>query len=78
MKAIARKAIARKGIIDRMEGEFYVVELEHQAMVNIPKGTLEAKEGDVVLIENDQIVEILKEETSQRMKNIKMLMDELF
>ncbi len=72
------KAIARKGIIDRMESDFYVVELEHQTMVNIPKGMLEAKEGDVVLIENDQIVEILKEETSQRMKNIKMLMDELF
>jgi hypothetical protein len=32
----------------------------------------------VVVIENDQIVEILKEETRERAKNIKVLLDELF
>lgn len=40
-----------KGIIDRFEGEFAVVEGEDQVMINIPRHALpkEVKEGDALV-----------------------------
>lgn len=44
-------------IIDRFEGNYAVCEKEDRSMMNIPREKIpsDAKEGDVLLIENDQI-----------------------
>ena len=68
-----------KGIVDRIEDGFYIVEMDDQTMVDIAiEGDLLAKEGDVVLIEAGKIVSILEDETNERAKMIKSLMDDLF
>lgn len=62
-----------KVIIDRFEGEFAVVEIAKGSFANIPKLLVEgAKEGDVISIEID------RNETEARKKNIKNLMEDLF
>ncbi len=60
-------------IVDRIEGEFLVIELPSGEVVNIPKVLVpNAKEGDVINITID------KDKTKMREKNINNLMDELF
>lgn len=62
-----------KVIIDRFEGEYAVVEIEVAKYVNIPKILLpNSKEGDVIKIEID------KQETEERKKNIQKLMNTVF
>lgn len=62
-----------KGIIDRIEGEYAVLEWEDGQMVNLPRLLVPtAKEGDVVDISIDQ------EETKARKKRVQKLMDNLF
>jgi len=62
-----------KVIIDRFEGDYAVVEIEVGKCVNIPKILVpNAKEGDVINIEID------KNETDEREKNIKNLMNNIF
>jgi len=62
-----------KVIIDRIEGEFAVVETEDKEILNLPKKLVpDACEGDVVTITID------KAETEKRKKNIKNLMNDLF
>ena len=59
--------------VDRIEDEFLVVELEDGNIVDIPKELVpDAKEGDVIDIY------INKEETENRKKEVKKLMDDLF
>jgi hypothetical protein len=60
-------------IIDRFEGEFAVIEYEGK-LYNLPKVLLpqDSKEGDVIEIN------INKDETQKRKKNIKNLMDKLW
>ena len=66
-----------KGIVDRIEGDFLVVELENGDMLDIAiERALKAKEGDVILIEEDHIT-IDDEETIKRRENIKNLFDDL-
>ncbi len=60
--------------IDRIEGEYAVVELENKTMLDmsillIPEG---AKEGDILSIEID------KDETKARKERVKELMDDLW
>ncbi|KAB3534469.1 DUF3006 domain-containing protein [Alkaliphilus pronyensis] len=68
----------KKGIIDRFEGRFAVVEIEGQ-FKNIERGNLppHAKEGDVILMDGKRI-KIDSEETKKRSSSIKKLMDGLF
>ena len=62
-----------KVIIDRFEGDYAVVEIEVGKCVNIPKILVpNAKEGYVINIEID------KNETEERKKNIKNLMNNIF
>jgi hypothetical protein len=58
-----------KVIIDRFEGTFAVAERPDRTMVNIPRSRLppEAKEGDVLVLEGDNI-RIDAAETAQRRK----------
>lgn len=66
-----------KGVVDRIEGKFLVVELEDGNMLDIPvEKAQNAKEGDVILIEGDSI-RVDAEDTKRRSENIKKLFDEL-
>ena len=59
--------------VDRIEGEYLVVELENGSIVDIPKELVpDAKEGDIIDIY------INKEETENRKEEVKKLMDDLF
>lgn len=68
-----------KGVIDRFEGDYAVVELEDGKMKDIKRSLLPdgAKEGDVLII-NEKGIKIDKEETHRRKGKINNLMDELF
>ncbi|ARC85095.1 hypothetical protein U732_3903 [Clostridium argentinense CDC 2741] len=68
-----------KFIIDRFEEKFAVCENEKGIMVNIPRDTLpkEAKEGDVLIIEEENIY-IDVEETEKLRKEIEELVKDLW
>lgn len=68
-----------KVTIDRFEGEYAVCEKPDRTVVNIKKDRLpeEVKEGDVLIIEGDNI-RVDSEETRQRKKDIKKLMNDLW
>ncbi|MDI3545153.1 MAG: hypothetical protein PWP68_570 [Rikenellaceae bacterium] len=68
-----------KGVIDRFEGDYAVVELEDGKMKDIKKSLFpdNAKEGDVIII-NEKGIKIDIEETHKRKEEINSLMDELF
>ena len=60
-------------IVDRIEGEFLVLELPSGEVVNVPKVLVpNAKEGDVINITIDN------DKTKVRQENIDNLMNELF
>lgn len=60
-------------IVDRFEGDYAVVEIAIGKCVNIPRVLVpDAKEGDIIKIE------IEKEETEERKKCIKDLMNNVF
>ncbi len=62
-----------KVIVDRFEGNYAVVEIAIGKCVNIPRVLVpDAKEGDIIKIE------IEKEETEERKKYIKDLMNNVF
>jgi len=67
-----------KGIIDRFEGDWAVVEINGETRdfdrKIFPK---EAAAGDMVKIEGDRVT-VLKDETEKRRKEIEQLMDEVF
>jgi len=68
-----------KVIVDRFEGSYAVCEDEEQKMINIeidklPQGV---KEGDVLIIEGDNI-KVDKEETETRRERIRRLMEDLW
>ncbi len=68
-----------RGIIDRFENKFAVVELDDKSLININKSEIpkSAKEGDVILINKDGISLDLNE-TNKLRKEVNDLMDELF
>ena len=62
-----------KGIIDRFEGEYAVLEIGDGRHVDLPRALVpDAHEGDVVNITVDH------EETERRRARIRQLVDELF
>lgn len=74
MQATKVRRKIMKITIDRIEGEYAVVELENKTMLDmsillIPEG---AKEGDILSIEID------KDETKARKERVKELMDDLW
>ena len=68
-----------RGIIDRFEGNFAVIELEGRKMVNIGKDRLpvNAKPGDVLIIEGE-VIKVDQVETKTRSANNNKLMNELW
>lgn len=77
--ASPKKGIIMKYIIDRFEGDFAICEDENGNIVDIKKDKIprEAAEGDVLIIEDENIMIALLE-TEERKKQIKTLADELF
>ncbi|WP_062231914.1 DUF3006 domain-containing protein [Fictibacillus sp. FJAT-27399] len=67
-----------KGIIDRFEGEYAVIEIGNETKdilrTLLPK---QAKAGDVIYFKDNEIV-INKEETEKLRKEIEDLMDEVW
>jgi hypothetical protein len=68
-----------KVIIDRFEGSYAVCEKEDRTMMDIKSSNLptEAKEGDVLVIDNNMIT-IDVEETEKRHKDIEKLTENLW
>jgi hypothetical protein len=68
-----------KVIIDRFEGKYAVCEKEDKEMMDIDRGEipLDAKEGDVLIIDGNTIT-IDKDATEERRKRIQALMDDLW
>lgn len=66
-------------VIDRFEDIYAVCECEDESMINIEKEKIpkEAKEGDVLLVNNDNIV-IDYAETEKRKKEIEELMKDMW
>lgn len=66
-----------RGIVDRIEGDFLVVELETEEMIEIPiEKVKDAKEGDVLIITKEDIT-VDKEETKNRKEYIENLFNNL-
>jgi hypothetical protein len=67
-----------KGIIDRFEGKYAVVEVEGGRMIDVDKSQLPlgAKEGMVIQISESITIDI--EETEKRKKEIKELTKDLW
>ncbi len=70
----------RELIIDRMEGNFYICEDEEKKMFAIDKSEMVkgAKEGDVITITDDGIIEVDEEKTMARKKKIGKLQSSVF
>lgn len=68
-----------KVVIDRFEGEYAICEKESEVMLKIEKSKLpsEASEGDVIIIDGDNIT-IDRDETQKRKERIEKLMKELW
>ncbi|MEK3658203.1 DUF3006 domain-containing protein [Paenibacillus sp. FSL F4-0236] len=68
----------QKGIIDRFEGEYAVIEFDGKTE-DVLKSELppEIKAGDTLIFEDGKVI-IDSEATSSRKKEIDSLMDELF
>lgn len=68
----------KRGIIDRFEGELAVIEVNN-VTIDVPKSKLPstAKEGDVLIIEDDTYT-IDRGETDKRRREIQDLMNKLF
>jgi len=71
--------VSMKVTIDRFEGNFAVCEKADRTMIDIPKDKIpvEAKEGDILVIEGDSI-KIDTAGTVKRKKSIDKLMNDLW
>lgn len=71
--------MGKKGIIDRFEEDWAVIELEDGGFMDIHMSNLpsNASEGSVVFIENNKAT-LLPEETQARKRHIGKLMENLF
>ncbi|APU58871.1 DUF3006 domain-containing protein [Clostridium botulinum] len=68
-----------KGIIDRFEENFAVIELEDKKMINIDKNIIpkKAKEGDVINVEGD-IITLNEKERKRLKKEIDKLTEDMW
>lgn len=72
--------MGKKGVIDRIEGEWVVVELEDGDFVDLPATNLpiDAVEGSVVFIDKWEKVTLLTDETQIKRREIESLIEKLF
>ncbi len=67
-----------KGIIDRFEGDYAVVELSRGKMININKIKLPAGASEGMVIHISEVITIDKVETMKRKKEIEKLTEGLW
>lgn len=69
-----------QGVIDRIEENYAVIELEKGTMINLNLSIIppEAREGDVIIIDDNNNVTIDKIETENRKKLIEELTKDLW
>lgn len=67
-----------KGIIDRFEGDYAVVEMSDMKMINIERHKIpvDAKEGDVLIL--GEVISIDENETIQRKKRIQEMIKDIW
>jgi hypothetical protein len=72
--------MSKKGIIDRFEEDWAVVELGNGEFVDVPMHILppDAMEGSMILIEENHKITVLTEETCKQRDKVRNLMDKLF
>ena len=72
--------MSKRGIIDRFEEDWAIVEMEDGEFIDVPAHTLpsEAVEGSVILIEEKEKITVLTEETHTQRAKVKALIDKLF
>lgn len=70
----------KKGIIDRFEGNWAIVEMEDGSFMDIPSDALpsQAVEGSVIYFDQEGEVSVSNQETKEMRDKIKNLMDKLF
>lgn len=70
-----------KYTLDRIENDMYVLlefpSEEKQLLIPVNKYTGKLYEGDIVLIEGEMIIEVLKEETKDMREKVSSLLDKL-
>lgn len=68
-----------KGVIDRFEGDYAILELEDRNMIEVRRGAIpqHAKEGDVLVQVNGQYI-IDSKETERRKAEIEALSQKLW
>lgn len=65
--------------VDRIEGDFYILESENKVYIDIPKNQVEnAKEGDIVFLSSDGIYRVDFEETEKLKKELYELQNSIF
>nr|WP_315117253.1 DUF3006 domain-containing protein [uncultured Clostridium sp.] len=69
-----------QGVIDRIEENYAVIELEKGTMINLNLSIIppEAREGDVIIIDENNNITIDKVETENRKKLIEELIKDLW
>lgn len=67
-----------KGIIDRFEGEYAIVELENGKVINIEKVTLPEKIEEGMVIDIGEVINIDIIETKKRKEEIEKLTEDLW
>lgn len=72
--------IMEKLIIDRFEGDYAICERADKTKIDILRKNMPStlKEGDCIILNEDQSITFDEEETKAREKRIKSLMDSLF
>ncbi|WP_060210294.1 DUF3006 domain-containing protein [Sporosarcina koreensis] len=73
--------MTNKYTLDRIENKMYVLldypNEEKQLLIPVNKYNGELAEGDIVVIENDMIVEVLEQETQDMKKKVSSLLEKL-
>ena len=67
-----------RGIIDRFEGEFAVVELSDRKMINIDRSQLPKSAAEGMVIDISENITINLDETEKRKKEIEKLTEDLW
>lgn len=67
-------------IVDRIEGDFFVLETEEKTHIHVPKEKVskEAKEGSVLNLSENGLYDVNADETSKRRQKLFRLQDTLF
>ncbi|NLI60102.1 MAG: DUF3006 domain-containing protein [Clostridiales bacterium] len=72
--------MGKKGVIDRFEGDWAVVEMDSGEFLDMPKDTLppNAVEGSVIAVDSKGEITLSPQETQNRRKKVEDLIDKLF